>query len=44
MAAAAASVKCRERVTIQGAKAVNKSYPKFFEDFAELGGHWHGRL
>ncbi|HWQ06035.1 MAG TPA: 3-phosphoshikimate 1-carboxyvinyltransferase [Feifaniaceae bacterium] len=41
MAAAIASVACREPVTILGADAVNKSYPEFFEDFARLGGTWH---
>lgn len=38
MAAAIASVLCRGRVTITGAEAVNKSYPRFFEDFNRLGG------
>jgi 3-phosphoshikimate 1-carboxyvinyltransferase len=41
MAAAIASIACREPVTILGADAVNKSYPEFFEDFARLGGTWH---
>ncbi len=41
MAAAIASIACREPVTILGADAVNKSYPEFFEDFAHLGGNWH---
>jgi 5-enolpyruvylshikimate-3-phosphate synthase len=27
-----------EEVIIEGAEAVAKSYPKFFEDFAKLGG------
>lgn len=38
MLAATASVLCDQTVTISGAQAVNKSYPKFFEDFAALGG------
>lgn len=41
MAAAIASIACREPVTILGADAVNKSYPEFFEDFTHLGGNWH---
>ena len=41
MAAAIASIACRESVTILGADAVNKSYPEFFEDFSHLGGKWH---
>lgn len=41
MAAAIASIACREPVTILGADAVNKSYPEFFEDFTRLGGNWH---
>lgn len=44
MAAAAASVKCQQPVTIRGAAAVGKSYPKFFKDFASLGGLCHGTL
>jgi 3-phosphoshikimate 1-carboxyvinyltransferase len=38
MAAAVASVLCREPVIIHGAEAVNKSYPCFFDDFRSLGG------
>ncbi|MBE6587980.1 MAG: 3-phosphoshikimate 1-carboxyvinyltransferase [Ruminococcaceae bacterium] len=37
MAAAIASVVCGS-VEIDGAEAVNKSYPAFFEDFRKLGG------
>lgn len=37
MAAAIASVVCGS-VEIEGAEAVNKSYPAFFEDFRKLGG------
>ncbi len=38
MAAAIAASVCSQPVIIKGAKAVNKSYPTFFEDFARLGG------
>lgn len=38
MSAAIASIICEEKVIINGAEAVNKSYPKFFEDFKSLGG------
>ncbi|MBQ8696360.1 MAG: 3-phosphoshikimate 1-carboxyvinyltransferase, partial [Clostridia bacterium] len=36
MSAAVASVICDSSVTITGAEAVGKSYPKFFEDFNSL--------
>ncbi len=36
MSAAVASVICDDAVTITGAEAVNKSYPKFFEDLNSL--------
>ena len=38
MAATIASVICKDPVIIQGAEAVNKSYPDFFNDFKQLGG------
>jgi len=38
MAMAIASTVCRSDVIISGAEAVNKSYPRFFEDFRMLGG------
>ncbi|HAE62908.1 MAG TPA: 3-phosphoshikimate 1-carboxyvinyltransferase [Eubacteriaceae bacterium] len=38
MAAAVASIRCEEKVIIKNAQSVNKSYPKFWEDFASLGG------
>jgi len=38
MAAAAAATACVGEVIIDGAQAVKKSYPTFFEDFARLGG------
>ena len=36
MSAAVASILCRGRVTVTGAEAVSKSYPRFWEDFAAL--------
>lgn len=41
MAAAISSIICSEPVTILGAEAVNKSYPRFFEDLSNLGGEYH---
>lgn len=38
MAAATASVRCREHVRVLGADAANKSYPAFYTDFNRLGG------
>ncbi len=38
MAAATAAVKCQNPVIINGAEAVNKSYPKFFKDYEAIGG------
>ncbi|MBR7137077.1 MAG: 3-phosphoshikimate 1-carboxyvinyltransferase [Clostridia bacterium] len=38
MAAAIASILCEEPVVISHAEAVRKSYPRFFEDFRQLGG------
>lgn len=38
MAMTVASIICDEPVIIEGAEAVNKSYPSFFEDFKALGG------
>ena len=38
MAAAIASTVCSSPVTILGAQAVNKSYPRFWEEFRRLGG------
>ena len=35
---AAALMSCRTELTISGCEAVNKSYPRFFEDFTALGG------
>ena len=39
MAAAIASTVCKAPVTILGARCVNKSYPRFWEEFNRLGGH-----
>ena len=38
MAAALASVICKDKVTIKNAQAIEKSYPKFFEDLKSIGG------
>lgn len=38
MAAAVAACLCRERVNVEGSEAVNKSYPRFWEDFGSLTG------
>ncbi|MBE6701370.1 MAG: 3-phosphoshikimate 1-carboxyvinyltransferase [Ruminococcaceae bacterium] len=38
MAAAIAALFCKNEVIINGAEAVNKSYPGFFEDYKKLGG------
>jgi len=39
MSAAIASCFCENPVIIKSAQAVNKSYPRFFEDFKALGGN-----
>lgn len=44
MAAAIAATACRERVTILGAEAVNKSYPHFWKDYRQLGGKYEQYL
>ena len=41
MAAAILATCADGPVTIAGAEAVNKSYPDFFRDFKQLGGHAH---
>lgn len=38
MALSVASIACKEKLIINDAKAVEKSYPHFFEDFIDLGG------
>ena len=40
MAAAIAATVCTEPVTVLGAEAVNKSYPKFWDEYRKLGGHY----
>ena len=40
MSAAIAATVCREHVTIRGAECVEKSYPKFFEEYRRLGGNY----
>ena len=44
MAAAIAATVCQEDVTILGAECVNKSYPKFWEEYARLGGNYELNL
>lgn len=39
MAASIASIHCKDNVIITGAEAIDKSYPRFFEDFNRLGGN-----
>jgi 3-phosphoshikimate 1-carboxyvinyltransferase len=38
MAAAISAIRCEGPVWIEGAEAIDKSYPRFFEDFKALGG------
>lgn len=44
MAAAIAATVCAEPVTILGAEAVNKSYPKFWDEYHRLGGNYEQYL
>ena len=44
MAAAIAATVCKEEVTILGAECVKKSYPKFWEEYARLGGNYELNL
>lgn len=44
MAAAIAVTVCTEPVTILGAEAVNKSYPKFWDEYHRLGGNYEQYL
>ena len=39
MSAAIAAIRCANEVKILGADAVNKSYPAFYTDYNQLGGH-----
>lgn len=44
MAAAIAATVCKGPVTILGAECVNKSYPRFWEDYQRLGGQYATKL
>ena len=44
MSAAIAATVCKEPVTVLGAEAVNKSYPKFWEEYHRLGGKYEQYL
>lgn len=44
MAAAIAATACREDVIILGAQCVEKSYPRFFEEYRKLGGRYEQYL
>ena len=44
MATAIAATVCKEDVTILGAECVRKSYPKFWEEYARLGGNYEQHL
>ena len=44
MAAAIAATVCGKTVTILGADAVNKSYPRFWEEYKRLGGQYELNL
>ena len=44
MSAAIAATVCKEAVTILGAECVKKSYPKFWEEYARLGGNYELNL
>lgn len=44
MSAAIAATVCREDVMILGAQCVEKSYPRFFEEYTKLGGRYEQYL
>lgn len=44
MAAAIAATVCIKPVTITGADAVNKSYPKFWDEYRRLGGNYEQHI
>ena len=44
MAAAIGATVCREPVTVHGAEAVAKSYPKFWDEYRKLGGKYEQYL
>ena len=43
MMLAIAATACDKPVLLTDVECVNKSYPRFFADFAQLGGKVHGR-
>jgi 3-phosphoshikimate 1-carboxyvinyltransferase len=44
MSAAIASTVCQQNVTIRGAECVQKSYPRFWEEFRRLGGNYEQHI
>ena len=44
MSAAIAATVCTKPVTILGAEAVSKSYPRFWEEYARLGGKYEQHI
>ena len=44
MAAAIGATRCSRPITILGAECVKKSYPKFWEEYARLGGNYEFHL
>ena len=44
MSAAIAATVCKEPVVVLGAEAVKKSYPKFWDEYARLGGNYEQYL
>ena len=44
MSAAIAATVCQQPVTILGAESVNKSYPRFWEEYHRLGGYYEQYL
>ena len=44
MSAAIAATLCSGSVTILGAECVRKSYPRFWEEYRRLGGHYEQYL
>jgi 3-phosphoshikimate 1-carboxyvinyltransferase len=44
MSAAIASTVCRQNVTIHGSECVQKSYPRFWEEFQRLGGNYEQHI
>lgn len=39
MAATIASIRCKKTVSVINVEAVNKSYPRFIQDFEKVGGN-----